>query len=708
MGTTTDHMNLQDVYEGRLAWADYLRQQPEPGLLAELQSVGSSLKLSLSKHDYQSAIAAGLGVLRNRVHNDTQNVTRTLEVGIATLAGGVAQLSADFTPLLGDIVWKLEMQRPVLLDVLQETRLAEFERQARAYRIRAERAYLNGWYEEALRDFLKAEKRNYPDYIVLRSIANIYLYHSIDLPKALAYFRKAAKYARPSDAQQAAEAHYFAALVCLIERHSGEGKVEEALAQLREAISLQPQFYEAHYQRAGVAASLGEIEETISSLEQAIGGDARYYERAKTDSLFDSLRPHVDSLLGRLVQPVRERVEQVKHDTAQLQGYVIAAAEQEKLNSILRQMEQHQAADVTYHDRLQMLERLTEYQQELQHIHERFDKRYAIDPRDYVRSIAFSHGGQWLAAGFLHGGVQLWEVDSMLQLQSFSSRHGSAHYSSVNSVAFSPNDLLLVTGSRDNTIKLWEADTGKELQVLRGHTEEVRAVTFSPDGQWLVSGSHDKTIRIWRPVTGHEVETLRGHTRPVTSVVFNPDGGLLASGSWDHAIMLWDMGSGKARSILTGHNKGVASLTISPDGRWLASGGEGGEVKLWDLQTGSEMRSFTGLRNSVTSVAFSPDGRLLAAGSLGVSMMVWETATAGIVRRLRYDNISYNSAAFSPRGQWLALGSRDLQLWLKVILTPEEYAAVKAGEERAVRAAKEREEKLLPGYVPLLNRPVRT
>jgi hypothetical protein len=41
---------------------------------------------------------------------------------------------------------------------------------------------------------------------------------------------------------------------------------------------------------------------------------------------------------------------------------------------------------------------------------------------------------------------------------------------------------------------------------------------------------------------------------------------------------------------------------------------------------------------------------------------------------------------------------------LKVILTQEEYAAVKAGEERAFRAAQEREEKLMPGYVPLLNR----
>lgn len=649
-------MSLLDVYHGRETWVDYLRRQPW------LPATPPPVELPAEEP----------------------------ELHAQALASGVAHLHADFSPLLGDAVWKLELQHAALLDVVQELRLAEFEREARAYRKRAETAYLNGWHEEALRDFLEAEKRHYPDYAVLRSIATIYLYHLHDLPQALAYFRKAAKYARPSDVRQAAEAHYFAALVCLIEQQPAA-----ALAELQQATQLLPQFYEAHYQQAGVAALLEQAETAVNSLEQAIRGDARYYERAQNDPLFEALRPQVQALLERLVQPLQERVEQVKHEAAQLHGYVIAETERAKLAALFQQLEQHQAA--SYGDRLQLLEQLNEVQRDLAHLHERFDKRYAIDPRDYVRSIAFSHNGAWLAAGFLHGGVQLWEVDSMQQLHAF-----QGHFASVNSVAFSPNDLMLVTGSRDRAIKLWEADTGKELQVLNGHTAEVRAVTFSPDGQWLVSGSHDKTIRIWRAATGHEVETLRGHTRPVTSVVFSPDGQTLASGSWDHTIMLWDLQTGRANSLLSGHRKGVAALTISPDGRWLASGGEGGEVKLWDLQTSREVRSFAGLRNSITSVAFSPDGALLAAGSLGVRIMVWQTATAAVVRQLQYENISYNSAAFSPRGQWLALGSRDLQLWLKAILTEEEYAAVKAGEVRAEQAARAKEEKLLPGYVSML------
>ncbi len=60
---------------------------------------------------------------------------------------------------------------------------------------------------------------------------------------------------------------------------------------------------------------------------------------------------------------------------------------------------------------------------------------------------------------------------------------------------------------------------------------------------------------------------------------------------------------------------------------------------------------------------------------------------ATILKKLLYRDIGYHTVAFSPRRQWLALGSRDLQLWLKVNLTEEEYQAVKAAEERAASAS---------------------
>ncbi len=598
---------------------------------------------------------------------------------------------ADFNLRHGDLLWKRALQQEQISQTLAEIRLAEFEREARAYRARAERAYLNGWYAEALRDFLEAEKRNYPDYAVHRSIAQICLYHLIDLPRALEYFQKAARYARPLDAAQAAEASFFAAVVCLLQHDPGA-----AFNHLREAVTLNPESAVARYQLACLAALQGAAGEALESLELAIRADARYFELAGAETAFDAIRAAVTALLDRLMPPVRGKLSEVRHEAAQLQGYVIAQPVADQIAAVLAQVEEASAGAMTCQTGLRVMESLAQIQQELRRLHDRFSQQYSVDPRDYIRSVAFSGDGRLLATGFLHGGLQVREAESGLQLFSH-----NAHVASVQSVAFSPNNYWLASGSRDRDIKLWEAGTGHEVQTLKGHTSEVRQVSFSPDGQWLASASHDLTVRLWRVATGREAVRFTGHTMPVTAAIFSPDGSVIASGSWDKSIRLWDVATARVTARLTGHTKGVASLAISPDGAWLASGGEDATVKLWNLKTGCEARTFTGHGNSVTSVAFSPDGELLAAGCLGHIVMVWKLSTGEVIKRLWYQNISYNSVAFSPGGQWLALGSRDLQLWLKVILTPDEYAEVRAGSERALNAACEQPGRRLPDYLPM-------
>ncbi|HWP41818.1 MAG TPA: hypothetical protein VNO14_01190, partial [Blastocatellia bacterium] len=130
--------------------------------------------------------------------------------------------------------------------------------------------------------------------------------------------------------------------------------------------------------------------------------------------------------------------------------------------------------------------------------------------------------------------------------------------------------------------------------------------------------------------------------------------------------------------------RGVESLAFSPCGRWLASAGGDKAVRIWEVSTGRNVQVLAGHRNDITSVAFSPDGELLAAGSLGQTVRVWKLDTGHIIKTLWYPEISWNIVAFSPRGYWLALGSRELELWLKTILTEEQYAQVKAGHEHAL------------------------
>lgn len=185
-------------------------------------------------------------------------------LGIARVADGLESLASAFDWGLSEMIWHLEQQRAVLIEILKVLQ-APLDTQAKELRKRAEDAYRNGWIDDALEDFLESEKKNRYDFTVHQSLGNIYLFHKMDPDRALEYYEKAAKYATPQSPYHASLALLHMGLI-----HYLQADFEKTYQMTSQAIELSPDLCEAHYQHAQYCALLGKHDEAIDHLGKAV------------------------------------------------------------------------------------------------------------------------------------------------------------------------------------------------------------------------------------------------------------------------------------------------------------------------------------------------------------------------------------------------------------------------------------------------------
>uniref|UniRef100_K3WAC5 Lissencephaly-1 homolog n=1 Tax=Globisporangium ultimum (strain ATCC 200006 / CBS 805.95 / DAOM BR144) TaxID=431595 RepID=K3WAC5_GLOUD len=212
---------------------------------------------------------------------------------------------------------------------------------------------------------------------------------------------------------------------------------------------------------------------------------------------------------------------------------------------------------------------------------------------DWVRDVAVSDDGLYLATCGNDRSILLWDLQHMRVLQSIRehehvvesvtfAKSGAqelaiekAHAKKLvaagavvaigngEAVARSPEDALttdmvvdvtnastsssvrrvkfLLSGSRDRTVRLWEAFSGTLLMNFASHENWVRCVRFHPCGKYAISAAEDKTIRVYDLETGRCVRTLdEAHSHFLTSVDVHPTLPLMISGSIDKLINVWE------------------------------------------------------------------------------------------------------------------------------------------------------------------------
>lgn len=133
---------------------------------------------------------------------------------------------------------------------------------------------------------------------------------------------------------------------------------------------------------------------------------------------------------------------------------------------------------------------------------------------DYVKCLAHSRQGRWVASGGLDCKIKVWDIHEgrLHPVVNFPEENIN---SSIYSLATIPNGTILAAGSPSRVVRLYDPRSSVRLAKLVGHTDNVRAILLSDDGTRLLSASSDATVKLWDVGMQRCLHTFSHHSSSV-------------------------------------------------------------------------------------------------------------------------------------------------------------------------------------------------
>ncbi len=275
-----------------------------------------------------------------------------------------------------------------------------------------------------------------------------------------------------------------------------------------------------------------------------------------------------------------------------------------------------------------------------------------------VQDIAFSPGGEWLAAAF-SSTVHIWDVATRQLLSVV-----NLDETSIDQIAFSAdcNDLYI---RHLNGLERRSLEAPSTVRTI--YDGYIQTSDMQPAIERAALGWRQGEAAVIDLRRGTTVASFSGQPDGLSKIGLSPDASLMAvSGAWreDPVAWLWRVADGQLLGRLPARRAGVAVFDFSSDSRLMAASGWYDGVQLWDTESLTLVDSIDTISRS-EGLAFSPDDRWPAWNEPGREpLRLMEIDSRRKVVAAAGDSyFNGEGLRFSPEGSMVAMGGSGGRVW---------------------------------------------